>query len=880
MERRDKYGFKMNFKHVSKEVWEQVDATYQATRVDNQTAWDKLMAKHAHQMPNKSERVKRLVRKGVPNCYRAQAWFKYSGAEELMRKYPKFYSLLTKLEEHDLMNGMTKDKNKVMEFIEIIERDLHRTFPDNIKFQLKKAPVLPPAAESGSIPRDQFQNLSLSSDDEETIDEEPRIPRKISRKSSWATTVSASSSLWRLDTPFFGSAHPVPVNLRPSPKELEEPVMAENMYIKSLRRILVAYAYYSTPHPAIHDLLASVAATYLMAASMDVNDMASAAAAQRISKMQDLPRRAKYDIGYCQSMNFVAGMLLLMYSTQFEPDKIWNPWNPREGPAPSINHVEQQTGFDLSGEVPVDGQQVDPLFFEHLPDVKRREIEERVFWTMVAIIEDLMPPEMYGSTLEGAQVEQEVLWHWILGQKGDKFGVDKVAKWVDALERGDEDGPAKKGQQSPLGVSLTKRGFHSRKRSKHLGSGGSSGMPPLMMVTTQWFMTIFVNVLPVETALRVWDCFLFQGEKILMRVALTLLKLHEKDILNYDDPIEAWKFIKEMPQKVIDCQSFIDMCFRPRHVNPFIMSAPTTPTYATGSLDTLFARATEGAAPRNQKSATSLSDIRTVSEPAEERIASAKQPALVPLTNTDAPKRITSPKPVSLVINTKGIDRSDVLEDVSSDYDSSAGPFSPLTPHMDVSRHGSHDNYRLAERATIKSAVVQGYNPPGSPMSAALRKRGLSTPTSSSPSTAVSSRPPKSPPPVPGRIIRSRRASVVLVRRRSLDGTPTSGAIGVVMPTSETRSDHQQLQSTPEELIPYEGTAEREGATSSPSVFPMPEVSSVERITAYREGSAAVSAYFVRRGVGSVSKRMIDRYREVVVKERKKRLTAAVNARG
>ncbi|KAI8812644.1 hypothetical protein BJ742DRAFT_866379 [Cladochytrium replicatum] len=751
---------------------------YEATRVDNQLASDKLMAKHAHQMPNKSERVKRLVRKGVPNCYRAQAWFNYSGAEDLMRKYPKFYSLLTKLEEHelteieldDLMNGMTKDKNKVMEFIEIIE-----------------------------------------SDDEETIDEGPRIPRKISRKSSWATTVSASSSLWRLDAPFFGSAPPVSACQQPSPKELEEPVMAENVYVKSLRRILVAYVYYSTQHPAIHDLLASVAATYLMAASMDVNDMTSAAAAQRISKMQDLPRRAKYDIGYCQSMNFVAGMLLLMYSTQFEPDKIWNPWNPRDGAAPSIERVGGQTGFDLSGEGPPNGQQIDPLYFEHLPDVKRREIEERVFWTMVSIIEDLMPPEMYGSTLEGAQVEQEVLWHWILGQKGDKFGVDEVAKWVDVLERGDEDGPAKMGQRSPVGLSLTKRGFHSRKRSKHLCSGGSSGMPPLMMVTTL-------------TALRVWDCFLRQGEKILMRVALTLLKLHEKDILNYDDPIEAWKFIQEMPEKVIDCQSFIDMCFRPRHVNPFIMSAPTTPTYATGSLDTLFARATEKPCLSPQKS------------------------MLLRQTNNlhfhhpqswDVPKRLTSPKPVSLVINTRVIDRSDILEDASSDYDSSAGPFSPLTPHMDGSRHGNHDNHRLAERATISQQLFKGTTLPN-PLCHLLY---ASEDSAHQPHLA--------------RAQLSRRASVVLVRRRSLDGTPANV-----------------------ELIPDADPAEGEGSSSSPSVVSRPEVSSVERVTVYREGSAAVSSYFVRRGVGSVSKRMIDRYREVVVKERKKRSTAAVNARG
>lgn len=32
-------------------------------------------------------------------------------------------------------------------------------------------------------------------------------------------------------------------------------------------------------------------------------------------------------------------------------------------------------------------------------------------------------------------------------------------------------------------------------------------MPPITLVTSHWFSTMFVNVLPVETVLRIWDCF-------------------------------------------------------------------------------------------------------------------------------------------------------------------------------------------------------------------------------------------------------------------------------------------------------------------------------------------------------------------------------------
>ena len=36
---------------------------------------------------------------------------------------------------------------------------------------------------------------------------------------------------------------------------------------------------------------------------------------------------------------------------------------------------------------------------------------------------------------------------------------------------------------------------------------------PLAPITYQWFLCLFVNTLPLETTLRVWDCFLHEGAK-------------------------------------------------------------------------------------------------------------------------------------------------------------------------------------------------------------------------------------------------------------------------------------------------------------------------------------------------------------------------------
>ena len=54
---------------------------------------------------------------------------------------------------------------------------------------------------------------------------------------------------------------------------------------------------------------------------------------------------------------------------------------------------------------------------------------------------------------------------------------------------------------------------------------------PLASATYQWFLCLFVNALPLETTLHVWDCFLHEGAKALFRIGLAILKLLQKDIL-------------------------------------------------------------------------------------------------------------------------------------------------------------------------------------------------------------------------------------------------------------------------------------------------------------------------------------------------------------
>ena len=44
-------------------------------------------------------------------------------------------------------------------------------------------------------------------------------------------------------------------------------------------------------------------------------------------------------------------------------------------------------------------------------------------------------------------------------------------------------------------------------------------------ISRRWFSHLFCGVLPAETTVRIWDCVMFEGVKVLFRVSLALLKV-------------------------------------------------------------------------------------------------------------------------------------------------------------------------------------------------------------------------------------------------------------------------------------------------------------------------------------------------------------------
>ena len=78
----------------------------------------------------------------------------------------------------------------------------------------------------------------------------------------------------------------------------------------------------------------------------------------------------------------------------------------------------------------------------------------------------------------------------------------------------------------------------------------------------QWFMTGYLVCLPIETGLRIWDCFWFEGVKILFRVFLALIKSNQNFFLksSFEKIMESFKNLG----KNIECDELMKVSFKIR----------------------------------------------------------------------------------------------------------------------------------------------------------------------------------------------------------------------------------------------------------------------------------------------------------------------------
>lgn len=188
-------------------------------------------------------------------------------------------------------------------------------------------------------------------------------------------------------------------------------------------------------------------------------------------------------IGYCQSLNFITGLLLLFMS------------------------------------------------------------EERSFWMLVLITGRLLPG-LHEMNLEGVNVSQGVL---MLGLKEYVPSMFKRIMDISFDQEADLNGGD--------GIEFLRR------------------IPPVMLTTSSWFMSVFVGSLPIETTLRVWDCLFYEDSVFIFKIGLSLFKLIEAQIPQSTslsncsdiDEMEIFTLIQNYPKTLIDPSVLFDVIFASRN---------------------------------------------------------------------------------------------------------------------------------------------------------------------------------------------------------------------------------------------------------------------------------------------------------------------------
>ncbi|CAJ1049863.1 growth hormone-regulated TBC protein 1 [Xyrichtys novacula] len=140
--------------------------------------------------------------------------------------------------------------------------------------------------------------------------------------------------------------------------------------------------------------------------------------------------------------------------------------------------------------------------------------EEKSFWLMDALLGRILP-DYYSPAMLGLKTDQEVL--------GELVKIKAPRVWQTMVDQN---------------VMWT-------------------------LVVSRWFICLYIDVLPVETVLRIWDCLFYEGSKILFRVALTLIHHNEAVIQqaqSLPDVCQSFKQITHGPF-VDECHTFMQKIF-------------------------------------------------------------------------------------------------------------------------------------------------------------------------------------------------------------------------------------------------------------------------------------------------------------------------------
>lgn len=128
--------------------------------------------------------------------------------------------------------------------------------------------------------------------------------------------------------------------------------------------------------------------------------------------------------------------------------------------------------------------------------------EEDAFWLLVALCERLLP-DYYNKKVIGALVDQGVL---------EELVKEHLPQLYDKL--------------LPLGI--------------------------LSMISLSWFLTIFLSVMPFESAINIADYFFYDGAKVVFQIALLILYSNQESLMKCKDDGEAMTILSGYLENIVN----------------------------------------------------------------------------------------------------------------------------------------------------------------------------------------------------------------------------------------------------------------------------------------------------------------------------------------
>ena len=82
-----------------------------------------------------------------------------------------------------------------------------------------------------------------------------------------------------------------------------------------------------------------------------------------------------------------------------------------------------------------------------------------------------------------------------------------------------------------------------------------------ILVIGGWLLSMYANTLPIPTVFRIYDAFLFEGQKVLFRVAIAIMRQNEAELLQYNDCTSFADRFNAILKNELDADTLMELAF-------------------------------------------------------------------------------------------------------------------------------------------------------------------------------------------------------------------------------------------------------------------------------------------------------------------------------